>query len=178
MKKHDEGYALLLVVVTLLVLAIMSAALMSMGVRNLKNQKASLEQMVDKYDAQGEMEIKVAKIEAKIAAKPDFTIEADATVNNASSAVEKWITELGLWSDIDQASLSITEEGIFSCEIPLTAKSASEKTQISCVLELTGTVETKTITEEGSTEQKTTYEVKFGGLNYTSYNISEGGAGG
>ena len=118
MKKHDEGYALLLVVVTLLVLAIMSAALMSMGVRNLKNQKASLEQMVDKYDAQGEMEIKVAKIEAKIAAKPDFTIEADATVNNASSAVEKWITELGLWSDIDQASLSITEEGIFSCEIP------------------------------------------------------------
>lgn len=196
MKKHDEGYALLLVVVTLLVLAIMSAALMSMGVRNLKNQKASLEQMVDKYDAQGEMEIKVADIEAKIAAKSGITEIPIGVIaeNKESAAVEKWIEYLELEEVVTEKTVpefsdSVTE-GTFSCKIPLDAKSESENTQISCVLVLTGTIKKQTEQtnegngeDENSTEEVTAsteiiYEITFKSLNYTSYNISEGGAGG
>lgn len=62
MKKHDEGYSLLLVVVVILVLSILSAALMTAAVSNVKGQRASINRMKDKYAAQGEVEMLVAKL--------------------------------------------------------------------------------------------------------------------
>lgn len=56
MRKHNEGYALVLVLVTMVVLSLVSVALMSVGLRNLKSQKAVGERMQDKYVAQGEIE--------------------------------------------------------------------------------------------------------------------------
>ena len=69
MKKHDEGYVMLLVVVVILVLSIVSASLMSMTVANLKNQRNSVNRMKEKYSAQGELEKEIAKIQRSIPEK-------------------------------------------------------------------------------------------------------------
>ena len=180
MKKHDEGYALLLVVVTLLVLAILSAALMSMGVRNLKNQKASLDQMVDKYAVQGEMEKQVAQIEKTLKDKGD-TIEISTTGVSAETfltkAVAEWLAVESLDSNLSVTTAEgSTTQGTFSYKYFLTAAADGKNTQISCELELNGTV--KFDKEDESDPSNKTYKITVDSLNYTSYNISEGGAGG
>lgn len=190
MKKHDEGYALLLVVVTLLVLAIMSAALMSMGVRNLKNQKASLEQMVDKYDAQGEVE----KVAAKLSQKT--TLDKDS-VDTFEVQLEEWIeetagAELSLLTvtpdepdptdptdPTDSTTPTLPEEesaaGTYSGVITLTFQKESAKVQ--CELIISGRYEEQT---SGSLTTDKTYEITPNEVVYSQYIIShtsEGGAG-
>lgn len=173
MKKHDEGYTLLLVVVVLLVLGIVSAALMSMTVTNLKNQRNSVNRMKEKYSAQGELEIITAQLEAQIETKlsenPDgFTITVEpANVEDGEStskvAVEKWLEE-GLQlqngafeNDTFQIAEPVVsdEETEFYCDISFTVQSESGKTQISCGLRLSGNLKDITETEdsdEGSGE--------------------------
>ena len=75
MKKHDEGYVMLLVVVVILVLSIVSAALMSMTVANLKNQRNSVNRMKEKYSAQGALEKQLATIAAGLKEEPPAEIE-------------------------------------------------------------------------------------------------------
>ena len=194
MKKHDEGYALLLVVVTLLVLAIMSAALMSMGVRNLKNQKASLEQMVDKYDAQGEVEKVVAKL------SQNTTLDKDS-INTFEEKLTEWVEGAG---DVEWSSaLTLTPEtdstesteptdptgatdptqpeeeiikGTYSGVLTLTVPKESVKIQ--CELIISGSYEEKTsgLLAEDNVYEITPNEVVYG--QYVISHTSEGGAGG
>jgi len=62
MKKHDEGYALVLVLVVIVVLGIVASALLGLSLRNLQSQTDSVDRMVAKYKAEGEIEIIVAQL--------------------------------------------------------------------------------------------------------------------
>lgn len=86
MKKHDEGYALVLVLVTMVVLGIAATALMSIGLRNLKAQQAVGERMVNKYAAQGEIEKVIACLSQEDTFDKSGTEDADEQIN-------KWFTE-------------------------------------------------------------------------------------
>lgn len=56
MKKYDEGYALVFVLVVMIVMSLVSASVLTFSLRNMQSQQASIERMEDKYTAQGEVE--------------------------------------------------------------------------------------------------------------------------
>lgn len=56
MKKHDEGYALVLVLVVMIVMSLVVASVLALSLRNMQNQTASIQRMQDKYAAQGQIE--------------------------------------------------------------------------------------------------------------------------
>ena len=60
MKKHDDGYVLVLVMVVLLVICIVATSMMTIAMKGLKEQKQSVAQMQDRYAAEGEIEKFVA----------------------------------------------------------------------------------------------------------------------
>ena len=62
MKKHDEGYALVFVLIVMTVLSTVALTLMTGAMRNLEAETTSVAQMQDKYLAQGEIEKVVALI--------------------------------------------------------------------------------------------------------------------
>ena len=56
MKKHDEGYVMILVLVVMIVMGLVTASILTFSLRNLQNQQLSIERMADKYAAQGMIE--------------------------------------------------------------------------------------------------------------------------
>lgn len=62
MKKHDEGYALVLVLVVMIVISLVAASVLTFSLRNLQNQQKSIQRMEDKYAAQGMIEEVVAQL--------------------------------------------------------------------------------------------------------------------
>lgn len=56
MKKHDEGYALPLVIIVMLILCLVALSVMSVALMNLQNQQASIDRMQQQYTAQGKIE--------------------------------------------------------------------------------------------------------------------------
>lgn len=202
MKKHDEGYVMLLVVVVILVLSIVSAALMSMTVANLKNQRNSVNRMQEKYSAQGELEKQLATIAAGLKEESPAEIEVkyqnnkeklDAAFRDSneetvyrSIAVENWLAAKFPALKLDASILELGEVtiGDETWTVPLTVTTGSERTKIVCNLKLTGTAEFVDIEEDESQmepmdptvvelPEDKTYRIKFKSLTYTSYEVTE-----
>lgn len=64
MKKHNEGYTLPLVMVVMVILCLVAVSIMSVALRNLKAQQASVQRMQDQYVAAGMIEKVVAQLES------------------------------------------------------------------------------------------------------------------
>ena len=160
MKKHDEGYALVLVLVVVLVLNIAAVGLMTLTLNNLKTQRNLVDRMVDKYDAQGEIEKAVANLDAKL---KEETPKDDTIYAGPEDAVVKWLEEkLGKVVTVEEDTVV---GKTFAYTIPLQASSKSGKTTIKCELTITGTVEQKGIISDP-------FEVKYLGYQYASYEYS------
>lgn len=56
MRKHDDGYILVYVMVVLLVFCLVAATILTAAHRNLQNQQKTIEQMKDQYVAEGMIE--------------------------------------------------------------------------------------------------------------------------
>ena len=65
MKKHNEGYTLLLVMVLVLVLGTLASVILGVAERNLDAYKSGVATMQDKYQAMGEIEKIVATMEVE-----------------------------------------------------------------------------------------------------------------
>lgn len=63
MRRHNEGYALLFVLVILTVLFVVVSLILPTTIRNHEAQLNSIQMMKDKYEAQGAIEMLVAKLE-------------------------------------------------------------------------------------------------------------------
>ena len=64
MKKHNEGYSLVLVLVVLVLMSLVASFILSVSLKNLQSQTAAVSRMEDKYTAAGEIEKIVAELEA------------------------------------------------------------------------------------------------------------------
>ncbi len=62
MKKRDEGYVLAFVLVVIVVICLVAVSMMTVSLRNLEAQTASVERMQDKYQALGLMEETIASV--------------------------------------------------------------------------------------------------------------------
>jgi type II secretory pathway pseudopilin PulG len=74
-KKHDEGYALVFVLVVVLVLSGIAIALMTGALRNLQAQNAAIERMQDKYVAEGMIEVAMITVKTELSKyNPGMTV--------------------------------------------------------------------------------------------------------
>lgn len=164
MKKHNEGYTLVLVLVVILVLAACATAVLSFSVQNLKTQQRMVERMQAKYAAQGEIE----KIVGQLVLDVVYINEGGASFGTTQAdknhaAVQNWIKEkLDITLDNDKIK---AEEDSFSCDIPLTYESGVYK--IVCEITVGGKIEIKT--DDQNRENYHISEIK---VSYKSYEIS------
>ena len=185
MKRQDDGYTLVLVVVVLLVLSILSAGLLSTTLINLKNQRASVDRMAEKYVAQGELEKEIAKLEQQLKAASESSIKIDPVSSfepgkypGVTFPVEEehyWIIAVTDWfADLPVEELTVgtknPKTNEFSCLI--TRSVSTEKTEITAVLHICGLVE-KVETDE-TTGNEIEFQVTFQEISYQAYQI--GGA--
>ena len=180
MKKHNEGYALVLVLVVITVLSLVAMAMTAASLRNLQNQQKSIERMEAKYTAQGEIEKVIAGFVQKIGTTEEIVLAAptdgsainnvhvlcgnqDVKVNCSSLYYGNEI-EGGFDSDQDYLKISlVTTLNEETSEKPLL--------QANCTIKITGEI-LKT-----QTDGKDTFVVKMSSLQweYVSYTITEGG---
>ena len=179
MKKHDEGYALVLVLVTMVVLGIAATALMSIGLRNLKAQQAVGERMVNKYAAQGEIEMAIALLSQPYEVEKEVQTDSGASEEDIKKELESrliayisdWINEK-CGKTPDEVRLTLDGEKYqYSCIIALNA--AKESTSIDCQLQLTGTV-----VEEADAYGKAVCKIEPDEPVYKSFVISHNTEGG
>ena len=181
MKKHDEGYALVLVLVVMVVLGIAASALMSVGLRNLKAQQAVGERMVDKYAAQGEIEKVIALVSQPYEAEKEVQTDAEGSGEDAKKALEnrltayvsEWVKEnSGAEPGEFQLNPTATETKYeYTCTIEV--KAQKDNMSIDCKLQLTGSVE-----EEANAQGKRTCRITPEEPVYKSYVISHTTEGG
>ena len=78
MRKYNEGYSLVLVLVVLTVIALLATFILSFSLSNLQNQQASLNRMQEEYAAAGEIEKSIVKLESQIDAEvEEITVVID-----------------------------------------------------------------------------------------------------
>ena len=148
MKKNNDGYVLPFVLVVMIVLCIMSASLMTAAFRNLQMQQKFTDRMVDKYEAQGEIEKIVAQLKQDIVIKGNESEELTAE----ELTPENLAKSLGLTDDkvrileVTQADTEIKEDEMREEDeqtdekksldfiVSLTSTSSSEATTIACEL--------------------------------------------
>ena len=76
MKKHNEGYSLVLVLVVLVLMSLVASFILSVSLKNLQSQTAAVSRMEDKYTAAGEIEKIVAQLEAGAEVFPIETVDS------------------------------------------------------------------------------------------------------
>lgn len=149
-KKHDEGYALVFVLVVMTVLGIIAVSLMTGALSNIKRQTATVERMQEKYTAQGELErqiVLMADAIGKCASGTQYTRVSEA---------QKKITE-------SIPGMEWENEGTSrSCKKTFVIESGSVR--IDCKVVFEGVIST----ESGGGEVIR----KPSGISYESYNIT------
>ena len=83
MKKHNEGYVLIMVLVALVVLSLVCSLVLSGAVRNLHLQKVAAQRMSDKYAARGELERISALLESAVDAREPMVLPLHRSGNTA-----------------------------------------------------------------------------------------------
>lgn len=154
MKKHDEGYALVLVLVVVTVLCLVAMAMMAASLKNLTNQQSSIERMQAKYQAQGEIEKVIAEIEKKIT----DTIDGEQLSGFGSSFFEAVGTV---------STAECTKFEADSDKITFVLEAQSGTLRVVCEIKIEGTVT--------SVENAHSISAPNLDLIYTSYTIVQGG---
>lgn len=175
MRKNNDGYVLPFVLVVMIVLTIISTSLMTAALRNLQSQQKFTERMVDKYQAEGEIEKIVAVLTEKnqfteltiekASMDPDLTPEEKQT--ELQMAVGAKLEEL-LGSTASYEVCKPAENGIVTFTVDLKASVASS--EIVSKIQCSGKVTESSTKSEGKTIL--TYSIDDLKLTYNSYEIS------
>lgn len=164
MRKHNDGYALVLVLVVMVVLCLVALALMSNSLRNLQSQQKSIERMEDKYAAEGAVEILIAKL-GKITT---IGVSTGSTAEEQAAAAVQGVCPTGVqvtagtWTEY-------TDNAVETFTYVFDINSSSGTVQVDCTLEWAGTM-----VETESGEDKT-YTLSNLDVTYLSYEISNTG---
>ena len=160
MRKHNEGYALVLVLVVLVVLCLLSSYLLSFSLRNLNNQKMAANRLQDQYTAAGQIEQTVGSIQAFIKNVPQGT-ELTATVDPENG---KLILET---QGEEPARIEVPGAAELEADrLNLALVFSSETVRIDCVVQLEA-LAIKDLSEENL------YKLtNLTGVEYVSYKVS------
>ena len=161
MRKNNDGYVLPFVLVVMIVLCIISTSLMTAALMNLRIQQRFTDQMVAKYEAQGEIE-KIVAILTRTVIEPE-----NLTTDAISAAFAAWDDEVGVTQEGEEV-----EDGDIDAEKPfditISLEASSTDTTINCQIVLAA---------ECTFNQETSkYAIEITDITYQSYEISTGGS--
>ncbi|MBQ9844422.1 MAG: hypothetical protein IJO31_09745 [Oscillospiraceae bacterium] len=159
MKKHNEGYTLVLVMVVLIVLCLLVSYVLTFSLNNLKTQQTAALRVQDQYAAAGEIEAAVVQLQAFIDKYPEEVILEVTQDSNAGTctlttqeASPYTVTFLGT-ADLKSGKLFLTVQ--------------SGTARIDCTLQLTAGA----FHEDQEREGVVTI-TKLEGVEYLSYEMS------
>jgi len=158
MKKHDEGYALALVLVVLTVICIVALSMMSVSLRNVTRQQVTLKHMEEKYAAQGEIEKVVARLENKL-----LISNVTGIINVSGDSITQACEVSGEEPVVRYREL---EFGNGKITFVLETDMPDSSVEIECVIRITGAK-----IEEKSQDGNTYYAVTAPAIEYDSYTI-------
>lgn len=169
MKKYNEGYTLVLVLVVIFVLFTISLAITSFSLNNLKNQLAMADRMEAKYEAMGALEIALAQLEknCEIEYTPEDKTEDDNT--SKKTVIEQWIA--GAEGAVDGEINLSGDECTFSALFHKIGPNTDYPYTIDCAVNISVKIE---VGEKENITKKATYTISEISVEYTSYEI--GGA--
>ena len=114
MKKHDEGYALILVLIVLTVLGLMASFMLSFSLQNVQTQRKYIDRMQDQYTAAGEIEAIIGQMQSAggyEVATDDVVIEtAGSGAKNAQTTLSASHGSIRIQCEILVADATVTEE--------------------------------------------------------------------
>lgn len=160
MRKRNEGYALVLVLVVLVVLCILSSYILTFSLRNLNYQKASASRLQEQYTAAGEIEVAVGYLQEFVKRIPQGVALA-AAVDQVNGKVV--LTTQG------ENPISIEVLGTAKLEgdrLNLALVSSSESVQIDCTLRF------EALASRIPAEENLYSLTNLTGVEYVSYKIS------
>ncbi len=82
MRRRQDGYVLVYVMVVILFLCVAAAAVCTVSLRNLKSQQASLAQMQSRYEAEGKIEQFTAQLKTASGEGEDGSAAKAAAINS------------------------------------------------------------------------------------------------
>lgn len=150
MKKNNEGYVLVFVVVVMLVLALVATAVMTFSLHSLKSQQNSIQRTQDQYAAGGEIEKVVAKLE-NVTESESLSDICGQTVTYENLRVSQNNKELTveLTTAVENCSVAIT------CKLKITADSITAENEVYKITNVTSVVyesyQITTVTQEATT---------------------------
>lgn len=197
MRKNNDGYVLPFVLVVMIVLTIISTSLMTAALRNLQSQQKFTERMVDKYQAEGEIEKIVAQLDGIVEVtgytNSDVAEMLAPKISELCKAVNEKITVSHVSEEQDSDAQVISEGGTetddntggndkdepeekdFEYSFKLTCPSVSGATEIRATILLSGKiVQDHVASNPDLTLNRTeaTYIVSEHKITYQSYEIS------
>ena len=159
MKKHNEGYTLVLVMVVLIVLCLLVSYVLTFSLHNLRTQQTAALRVQEQYAAAGEIEAAVVQLQAFIDKYPETVI-----------------LEVTQDSDAGTCTLTTQEASPYTVTFPGTADLKSGKlfltvqsgtARIDCTLQLIA----GSFKEEENNQGGITI-TKLEGVEYLSYEMS------
>ena len=161
MKKHNEGYALVLVLVVITVLSLVAMAMMAASLKNLQNQQKSIDRMEAKYAAQGEIEKVITKIDNQIAVSNGF-------LTNFDQGLVEEMCGAGMGCELNlMASNDPNPDLQYDNYLLLILTAEESGTKIDCTIRITGTIKTDSNTGK--------FNISNPRWEYVSYTVTEGG---
>lgn len=181
MKKRQEGYVLVYVLIVIVLLALIGSTVCAISVRNLKAQQSSLARAQASYKAEGQVEQALGTI----AAAPDATDWKVSAVKGADNAVIKAaaLTDFTAWLKAELSSLGFPDCEITQDQtaldddpvyllISLTAhadtQQVSAQVRVPVQFTVTGTPEP---IENDSENSLYSYSLSVGNISYLSYRV-------
>ena len=159
MKKHNEGYALALVLVVLVVVCLVAVSILSASLSNLKSQQASVARMQAQYEAQGKIEQVVADL------KNEFKI---TTSGVSAEQVKNICKKFAVYQENSFAyNENPEQEGDDTISFSVAAVDTKNSVQISCTIILMGK-----ISENGQSGGTKLYNITEPQIGYSSYKIT------
>lgn len=159
MKKREEGYVLAFVLVVIVVICLVAVSMMTVSLRNLEAQTASVERMQDKYQALGLMEETINSA--------SWNIELPQVVNGTSRSKQETIVaylqdKFSTVLQDDDVFVSEAAEGArFTAEFDLLVQPDDSSHKVSVSVEWTGKI----------VENESNYIISESEVTYSSYEL-------
>lgn len=183
MKKND-GYVVVYVLIVFTILSLVAVSICSVALKNLKAQRASVDRMEIRYEAEGYLQEFVAKIgQLKSDVEVESTAAAEAQFWGAMVPLENSNFTVDEDADNNSFDAEANKTKIAELTVHATYTENSNTAQIDAVLKVPVTVTEHPIpddpaTPEDETDSQYTYQVS-GPIQYKDYTISyEGGGAG
>lgn len=195
MRRREEGYVLLYVVIVIVLLCVLAMGVCTISLRNLQSQQASIERTRQLYEAEGQIEWFVAEakgggenISGTVPPKEEDETDPEAAAKaQAESAFGTLLVKLGELEEdgpfLEELGLEVSGTNPYTVTVTAQSGTVSVTAEIKFVLsvlavpvpadsgEAAAAEEEETGEEEGAGETEWSYSVDKVSVTYLSYTI-------